>query len=461
MGSIGEIGPAQLATREYADYRQGEVIGQTGVEARFESHLRGRAGGRNQVVDVAGRVVEVLDEVEPQPGGAVTLTLDLDLQRAADEGFLPEVLGEPAKMGALVALDPRNGDVLALVAKPAYDPNDFAGGIDSETWRRLTTDEWRPLQNRALAGLYSPGSTYKALVAAAALQEEAIDPEERVFCPGSFTLGRRTYRCWKRRGHGEVNLRDAIVQSCDVFFYRLGLELGIDRLAEYAKGFHLGRPTGISLPQEKSGLVPTRDWKERRHAEPWVRGETVSTAIGQGYNLVTPIQMAVAYGAIANGGKLMRPRLLLRRTGRDGSVSEGPPPEVVGTVPVAPEHLARIRDALEGAVAERGGTGGRARVPGVRVAGKTGTVQVVRLEHTDGVDDEELPIRYRDHAWFVGFAPVEAPEIVVAALVEHGGHGGSVAAPIVGRVLRRYFEKQRDAAALRVAGARGAGRADP
>ncbi|MHC4992490.1 MAG: penicillin-binding protein 2, partial [Planctomycetota bacterium] len=275
LGSIGEVGREQLATREFADYRQGEVIGQTGIEARYQAHLRGRAGGRNQVVDVSGRVVDVLDDVEPQPGGRITLTLDVDLQRAAEEGFLPEVLGEPARRGALVALDPRNGDVLAVVSKPSYDPNAFAGGVDTATWQSLTTDEGRPLQNRALTSVYPPGSTYKAIVAAAGLQEGVIDPDEPFYCPGTFRLGRRTYRCWKRQGHGEMNLHDALVQSCDVYFYRVGLELGIDRLAFYANGFNLGRRTGIGLPQEKSGLVPTRAWKEKRYTEPWIRGETV------------------------------------------------------------------------------------------------------------------------------------------------------------------------------------------
>jgi penicillin-binding protein 2 len=433
LGSIGEIGREQLVTREFADYRQGEVIGQTGIEARYQAHLRGRAGGRNQVVDVSGRVVEVLDDVEPQPGGSVTLTLDLDLQ---------------------------NGDVLALVSKPSYDPNAFAGGVDAATWHSLTSDEWRPLQNRALAGVYPPGSTYKAIVAAAGLQEGVIDPDEPFYCPGSFKLGRRTYRCWKRQGHGEMNLHDALVQSCDVYFYRVGLELGIDRLAFYANGFNLGRRSRIGLPQEKSGLVPTRAWKEKRYAEPWIRGETVSASIGQGYNLVTPLQLTVAFAGLATGGELMRPRLLLRKTGRDGSVTERRPPELRGTLPVAPEHLARIRDALEGVVGEPRGTGGRARIRGVRVAGKTGTVQVVRLEHTEGIEEDEVPFRYRDHAWFVGFAPVEAPEIVVAAIVEHGGHGGSAAAPIVRRVLERYFEKRKGAEALRVAEAPEAGLAN-
>ena len=439
LGFIGEIQKEQLETRAFADYRPGEVIGQAGIERQLESRLRGRVGGRNMVVNVAGRVVDVLDEIEPEPGGTATLTIDLDLQRAAVEGFLPDVLGEPGKMGAAVALDVRTGDVLALVSRPAYDPNAFAGGIDTATWKQLTEDPWRPLQSRALTGQYPPASTYKAIVAAAALQEGLVDPEQTVFCPGHFRLGRRTYRCWKRGGHGAVDLRAALVQSCDVYFYQLGLTLGIDRLAFFARGFTLGRRTGISLGQESAGLVPTSAWKESRFREPWQRGETVSAAIGQGFNLVTPLQLAVAYAAIANGGKLVRPRLVLRTEARDGTIEPGPAVQVQGTVPVADEHLARVRDALHGVVAERQGTGGRSRVQGVSVAGKTGTAQVVGLQHSEGLEDDEIPIAQRDHAWFVAFAPVEDPEIAVVVLVEHGGHGGSAAAPIARRILEAYF----------------------
>jgi penicillin-binding protein 2 len=442
LGTIGEIQREQLHTREFRDYRSGEVIGQSGVEKLLEHHLRGRAGGRNVVVDVAGRVVEWLEERMPEPGGSVTLTLDRDLQRAAEEGFRPEVLGGPGKMGGLVALDPRNGDVLALVSKPSFDPNDFAGGIDAERWERLTSDEWRPLQNRALSGQYPPGSAYKPIVAAAVLADGVVTPEQTIFCPGHFRLGRRTYRCWKRGGHGSMNLRDALKQSCDVYFYNVGLQLGIDRIADFSRGFFLGRRSGIPLGEEQPGLVPTSSWKERRYGEVWMKGETVSVSIGQGFNLTTPMQLAVAYAAIANGGVLLQPRLVLRRRDREGRVVEADAPVVLGHVPVTPAHLALIRDALEAVVGEQHGTGGRARLPDVRVAGKTGTAQVVRLKHTEDLEEDEIPIRYRDHAWFIAFAPVDAAEIVVAALVEHGGHGGSAAAPIARRVLARYFEKR-------------------
>jgi penicillin-binding protein 2 len=452
LGYIGEIRKKQLKERKYAGYRPGNVIGQTGVEERLEADLRGRAGGRNVVVDVAGRVVELLDEQDAEPGGTVTLTLDLDLQRAAEAGFLPDVLGEPARMGALVALDPRNGDVLAMVSKPGFDPNDFAGGIDTATWKYLNTDEWRPLQNRAISGNYPPGSAYKPVVAAAALVDGLVTPETKKFCPGHFKYGRRTYRCWRRAGHGWVDMRDALKMSCDVYFYELGRDLGIDRIADFARAFHLGQRSGVGLPNEMGGLVPTKKWKERRFGEAWMGGETISASIGQGFNLTTPMQLAVAYAGLANGGELVAPRIVLRRETDDGVVEAGAP-EVLGRLPVAPEHLAVIVGGLEAVVAEPRGTGGRSRVPGVRVAGKTGTAQVVRIKHTEDLEEDEIPIKFRDHAWFVAFAPVEAPEIVVSVLVEHGGHGGSAAAPIAQRVLARYFEKQRERAGEALAAA--------
>jgi penicillin-binding protein 2 len=370
------------------------------------------------------------------------LTIDRDLQQVAEDAFLPEVLGGTPKRGALVALDPRNGDVLAMVSRPAFDPNGFAAGLDADAWKKLVEDEARPLQNRALSGQYPPASTYKVFVAAAALEEGVVDPSEPVFCPGTFKLGRRTYRCWKRGGHGAVNLHEALVRSCDVYFYQLGLKLGIDRLAFFANGFHLGSRTGIGIGNESAGLVPTRAWKERRFAEVWMKGETVSASIGQGFNLVTPMQLAVAYAAIANGGKLFTPRILLALENTEGNFEPAPESQQLGTVPVSPQHLARVTRALVGVVYEKGGTGARARVEGVRVAGKTGTGQVVNLKVTEGLEDSEIPFKYRDHGWFAAFAPAEAPEIVVIALSEHGGHGGSAAGPIVQAVLARYFEKQ-------------------
>jgi penicillin-binding protein 2 len=441
LGTLGEVTAAQLETRTFAGYRAGEIVGQTGLESLLEPRLRGRDGGRNVVVDVAGREIEVIDEVESVRGGTALLTLDVDLQRAAYAAFV-EAGPDVAPAGAVVALDPRNGDILALVSYPAYDPNDFAAGVDPEVWRRLREDPWKPLQNRAVSGQYPPGSTYKAIVAAAALEVGVTHPADRVYCPGSFRLGRRTYRCWKREGHGSVDLHDALKMSCDVYFYTMGVRLGIDRLAHVARGLGLGAATGSPFSDERTGLIPTIAWKEKRFGEPWIEGETVSAAIGQGFDLVTPLQLAVAYAAIANGGRVVKPRLALSLFDSEGALVEQPPAEVRGQAPVNPKHLAAVLDGLEAVVSEPRGTGGRARVPGVRVGGKTGTSQVVGLQHTEHLKEHEVPVQYRDHAWFVAVAPVEAPQIVVSVIVEHGRHGGSTAAPIAQKVLATYFTER-------------------
>jgi penicillin-binding protein 2 len=441
MGTLGEVRSDQLERPEFQDYRQGEIVGQTGLESSLERTLRGSAGGRNVIVDVAGREVERLDEVDPVAGSDVTLSIDLDLQRAAMDAFQAENGDEPDRLGALVALDPRNGDILALVSRPAFDPNAFAGGVDAETWRGLMKDENKPLQNRVVAGQYPPGSTYKPFLAAAGLETGLITPTSRVFCPGSFWYGNRSFKCWKKEGHGSVDLHTSLVRSCDVYYYQLGVRLGVDRIATFAKAFNLGRLTGIPFPDEKPGLVPSSDWKMRRFKTQWYSGETVSISIGQGYDLATPLQLAVGYGAIANGGTLYQPRLVLKRRRADGGFDETPT-KITGTVPVKPENLALVRKALAGVVEEQGGTGSKARVPGVSVAGKTGTAQVVRLEHFEGVKESKIPVKYKDHAWFVSFAPAEGAEIVVAVLSEHGGHGGSAAAPLAQRVLAKYFEKK-------------------
>ena len=370
------------------------------------------------------------------------LSLDLDLQRVAEASFLSEDPEQPKKMGALVALDPRNGDVLALVSSPSYDANAFAGGIDRSTWNALNLDVWRPLQNRAIAGVYPPGSTYKAIVAAAGLAEGVIDATTVVTCPGHFRLGRRVYRCWKRGGHGPVDLARAIAESCDVYFYELGKTLGVETLARYAKRFGFGSATGIDVRGEVPGLVPTPEWKLRARGEPWVGGETISLAIGQGANLTTPIQLAVAYAAIANGGRLVQPRVVLRRETWDGVVIEETQPIFRAENIIAQPILEMVKSALTRVVMDPRGTGRRARVPGIIVAGKSGTTQVVSLDLVEGLEPEEIPLRYRDHALFVAFAPVESPEIVVVAIVEHaGGGGGAVAAPMVQKVLAKYFQK--------------------
>ena len=442
LGTIGEIDAKELGRDIVPRYHSGDVVGKSGLEHRQEAHLRGKLGGRNIVVDVAGQEMEVIDEVEPVPGGRIVLTIDLDLQLAAEAAFRSEDPATPAHRGALVALDPRNGEVLAMVSEPAYDPNSFAGGIDTETWNDLVSDDSRPLRNRAISGQYPPGSTYKAVVAVAGISEGILDPDEKIFCPGEYRLGRHTYRCWKREGHGEVNLDQAVLGSCDVYFYQLGVELGVDKIAQYAKKFGFASPTGIELQGEMPGLIPTREWKERARGERWLKGETVSASIGQGFNLSTPIQLAQAFATFANGGTLYRPHLIKHVEAWDGSAREYPerqPPVETG---IDTQAIERVRQSLVATVSDPQGTGARARVEGVVVAGKTGTSQVVRLEQIQGLKDEEIPIRYRDHALFAAFAPAEAPEIALAVVVEHAGKGGgAIAAPIAQKVLAAYFQK--------------------
>jgi penicillin-binding protein 2 len=442
LGTLGEIDPAELDADSFSNYRSGETIGKTGIEAFNESHLRGHAGGVNLIVDVAGREIDEIDRREPMPGGRLVLTLDLDLQRVAEANFISEDPEQSNTMGALVALDPRNGDVLALVSAPSYDANAFAGGIDRATWQALNLDRWRPLQNRAIAGVYPPGSTYKVIVAAAGLAEGIVDATTIVTCPGHFRLGRRVYRCWKRGGHGPVDLVSALAGSCDVYFYELGKALGVETLARYAKLFGLGSATGIGIRGEVSGLVPTPEWKMRTRGEAWIAGETISLSIGQGANLTTPIQLAVAYAAIANGGTVVQPRIVLRRETWDGDVVEETEPIFRAENIIAQPILDLVKLGLTHVVMDPSGTGRRARVPGITVAGKSGTTQVVSLDLVEGLEPEEIPIGYRDHALFAAFAPVESPEIVVVAIAEHaGGGGGAVAAPMVQKVLAKYFEK--------------------
>jgi penicillin-binding protein 2 len=442
LGTLGEIQASQLAKPQFAGYRPGDVVGQTGLEARYEAHLRGTLGRRDVVVDAAGREIEELREHPPAVGGRLVLALDKDLQEAAEAGFRDVPEGEPQRMGGAVALDVRTGDVLALASYPTYDPNVFSSRIDRGTWSALTGDEWKPLRDRVIQNHYPPGSTHKAVMAAAALQEGVIDLNTRVYCPGYYYFGGRRFQCWKKEGHGSVNVIEALQRSCDVFFYTVGVQLGIDRIAKQASSFGLGAPTGIDLPGEVGGVVPSSEWKLRRFHEKWYPGETVSASIGQSYNLYTPLQLAVAYAAIANGGHVMKPRVVLRLEDRDGKTIRNFPPEQRGISTVSPANLAIVREGMTAVVESAGGTGGRARVPGVRVAGKTGTVQVVGLERLRGIPEEQIPIRFRDHAWFGAFAPADAPEIAVAVFVEHGLHGSSSAAPIAQRILAKYLQKR-------------------
>ncbi len=439
LGTLGEISAVQLEGAGREGYRPGDLTGQTGIERSYEAQLRGRAGGRNVEVDADGREVKELGKIDSVPGGALVLALDQDLQQRAEAAFTEVPEGEAPHIGAAVVLDVQSGDVLVLASAPAYDPGEFVG-IDPQRWAALRGDLRNPLHSRAHQSHYPPGSVHKAVVAVALLEEGVVDETSSVMCPGYYHYGSRNYRCWRRRGHGKVNLRTALKESCDVFFYHFGVQLGIDRLARTARAFGIGRRSGIDLPDEASGLAPTSAWKEARFGEPWQPGETLSAAIGQGFYLYSPLQLAVVYAALANGGRVLKPRLVLSTRER-----EGPGQSTQASFDhfeISEAHLAMVQDALVAVVEEQGGTGRRARVEGWRVAGKTGTAQVVGIEHTEGMEEEEIPRALRDHAWFAAFAPADAPEIAVSVFVEHGLHGGGSAAGIAGKILNHYFAKR-------------------
>ncbi len=428
LGYVGEVGQEDLADTRY---RAGDLVGKAGLEKAWESYLRGVHGGQQVEVDAFGRELRVLEEAEAIPGNTLVLSIDLDVQRVAEEA-----LG--GRAGSVVVIDPRTGEVLAMVSHPSFDPNEFTRGIRSSEWDELIADPRHPLTPRATQGQYPPGSTFKIIVATAALEEGIINPFTRISCSGKIRFGGRDFRCWKQGGHGSLDLHGALVQSCDVFFYQVGQRLGVDTIAEYARAFGLGLETGIKLGHEKAGTIPDSAWKGRRFKQPWYKGETLSVAIGQGYVTATPLQMAQVIAAVATGVRY-RPRLVQRIEAPDGSVMHTFEPEEVARLHVRSTVLAQIQAALRDVVNGARGTGKRAALAGVTVAGKTGTSQVVALAQ-ERVRKTDLAWRQRDHAWFVAYAPAEEPEVAVAALVEHvEGGGGAVAAPVVRDVLEAFF----------------------
>jgi penicillin-binding protein 2 len=438
LGYLGEINQKQLTVLREKGYVVGDEIGQYGLERRWEELLRGQSGGQQVEVDALGRRVRVLHEVSDVPGYTVHLTLDRDLQAAAYEAL-------KGKQGTIVALDVKNGAILALASTPAFDPNVFARGIKSEEWSGLIKDQLRPLSNRATQGQYPPGSTFKIIMAIAALEEGVINPESSIQDPGFFPFGNRSFRDWKKGGHGSVNLHRAIVESCDTYFYQLGPKLGVDRIAKWARAFGLGEKTGIALDDERSGIIPDTEWKRKRFRQPWFPGETISVAIGQGYVTTTPLQLANMMAAVANGGKLFRPYLVSKVESLDGATVREYGPDLIRTIELKPDTINRVRKALTDVVHGPGGTGGAARSPLVQVAGKTGTAQVIEMKGAY-LKSEQLSYFNRDHAWFVSYAPVENPQVAIAVLVEHGGHGGEAAAPMAKKVFEKLIAQQNPAA---------------
>ena len=435
IGYLAEINKQELTNRPDENYQIGDQIGKTGIEKLFEIPLRGEKGRLYVEVDAHGFEQKRLEGLEPLPGDDIRLTIDLALQQTAEK-----TLADGA--GAVVAMEVNSGRVLALASSPSINLEQFLGGISTTDWNNLLEDPLHPLVNKAIMGQYPPGSTYKIITALAGLTEKVITPETVFYCPGSLKFGNRTYRCWKRGGHGNVNLHRALAESCDVYFYMVGQKLGVDTLARYAKSLGLGAETGIELEHEKGGLVPTEDWKRRRFNEPWQEGETLSVAIGQGFNLTTPLQLCRMTAALANGGTLYRPQLIDRISDPEGKVLQEFAPINEGTALGSPATFDLIRKGLIAAVNDKHGTGSAARMAEITVAGKTGTAQVIRLAHFKDMKEEDIPYQYRDHAWFTCFAPAEKPEIAVTVLVEHGSHGGSAAAPIAKAMLTTYFAKK-------------------
>ena len=435
IGYLGEISERQLRTNRYPNNRPGDLIGKYGVEEKWQKALHGYRGGEQVEVDAAGRRLKVISRKPPIPGLNLSLTIDKELQMAAEKGL-------EGKKGAAVVINPNNGEILAMASSPAFDPNLFIGGIDRAAWNRIISGKDYPLQNRTIVGQYPPGSVFKIVVALAGLEEGAIDPEEEVFCNGSYTLGTHTFQCWKKYGHGKVNFHKALVQSCDVYFYRLGRRLGVDTIARYATMLGLGKKTGFDLGSEKAGLIPNRKWKLKRWGVPWQTGETISMSIGQSFVLTTPLQLANMIGAIFNGGKLYQPKVV-QWVGKGDRAVYHLSPTLAGRLRVKKENLEELQKALVGVVEEPHGTGARSRVKGITVAGKTGTAQVITLERERDLDREgEIPSEYQDHAWFVAVAPAENPQIALAILIENGGHGGSAAAPLAKVLIETYFKEK-------------------
>ncbi|MBI4514905.1 MAG: penicillin-binding protein 2 [Deltaproteobacteria bacterium] len=429
LGYVGEVSEKEMAADP--QYRMGDLIGKTGLERGWEKQLRGVNGGQQIEVDAVGRKLRVLREVEEVPGNTVTLTVDLALQQATEQA-----LGD--RDGAIVALDPNTGEILSYVNHPSYDPNVFAHGISAQQWRGFTQDAHHPLTNRAVQGQYPPGSTFKIVMAVAALEEGLVNPFTTINCGGGVQFGGHFFRCWKKGGHGGVNLHEALVQSCDVFFYQLAQRMSVDTIARYARAFGLGLPTGIALEHEKAGTIPDTAWKRRRFGQPWYAGETLSVAIGQGYVTATPLQMANLIATMATGVRY-RPYFVKHVATLDGDVLEETEPERVQVLKLRETTLKQVRDALRDVVQSERGTGKKARLKRVEAAGKTGTSQVVKLGEVR-LKAQQIPWQQRDHAWFVAYAPVEKPEIAVAAVVEHAdGGGGAIAAPAVREVLETYF----------------------
>ncbi len=459
FGYTGEISREELPVlnsgrNEDNKLRAGDIIGKSGLEKRTDTELRGIDGAQFVEVDARGRGVQAgrdlitggfPDEVDSVPGRNITLTIDKDLQQVAYESMLKN-----KRIGSVVALNPANGEILAMVNAPSFDPNHFSTGIPTDIWAELVNDPFKPLRNKVIQDHFSPGSTFKAIVAIAALSEKIITPSSTYFCPGFLKYGRRPYHCWMKHGHGAVNIYQALERSCDVFFYHLGLELGIDRIAKYARRLGLGIRTGINLDNERGGLIPDSEWKKKTLGEEWQGGENLSNAIGQGFILVTPLQLAQAYGAIGTEGLLYRPFVVKKIVDADGHARQEFNPvlahdakvrEATDDVIIAPETFEIVKKALTLVFSGDHGTGHYYRIPGLDMGGKTGTVQLFQFTaESVFAKCESRELKQRNNGWMAAFAPEKDPKIAVAVHAEHGCHG-TAAGPVIHDVIYAYLKK--------------------
>lgn len=444
MGFLGEVSDKDLVKRK--ELRQGDLTGKRGVELLYDEYLRGHDGAQYWEYDSHGRRLAEFRAArkEPVPGDNVHLTLDFDLQRRAEQYFVDNEF-----VGSAVALDPRNGEVLAMVSSPAFNPNVYSKRFNPEVWKTIVSNPFKIELNRAIQGLYSPGSIFKAVMAMAGLSEGVIEKGTEFYCGGSAVFFGRRFRCYNKNGHGDVSVSNALKVSCDIFFYNTGARLGVDAISRYARNFTFGEVSQIDLDGEKAGIVPSTEWAQQKQHRKWYPSETISVAIGQGPLIVTPLQVANMMAAIANGGTVFQPHVVrfIDHVQPDGSLKRFQvEPRVLHKVNFSPAALEMVKLGLWKVVNEDGGTGSNARVAGLDISGKTGTVQVI-AQH-GWVKTEGLPFRSKDHAWFASFAPRDTPEMVVVVFVEHGGHGGADAAPLAKMLYASHFRQQLQTAHL-------------
>ncbi len=428
LGYVGEISELEMSEEAFRGVRSGDLVGKSGVERVYNQGMMGQDGSSQVLVDSLGREVGLLDEIDSVVGGELQLTLDLDLQKVA-ENLLD------GKVGVVVAMDPRNGEILVMASSPSFDPNSFSTRISAEDWGELVNNPDRPLQNRAIQNSYSPGSIFKLVMAEAALEEGMVQEDFRTYCNGVAVYYDRPFHCANKNGHGWLNLEGAITNSCNIFFYELGRRMGISRIAEHAQSLGLGQKTGIDLPGERSGVMPSPEWKQQVRGSKWFAGETISVSIGQGAVSVTPIQVLRAVSAIATDGRLTTPHVLLR----GDRIPQPMESSQIRQISLRAGGLQRIREGMWGSV-NAGGTGRSAEIPGLDICGKTGTVQVIGNEKKKELKGDLSSLE--DHSWFAGFASKDNPEIAVVVLIEHGGKGGVTAAPIAREIFRAHFEKK-------------------